>query len=69
MELDDKFKSIIQSTVLLNMATLEPDLVISGFTNTDDLIDLLENGKTELYSAERVARIIHDVVIGILEKV
>lgn len=69
MELDDKLKSIIKSTILLNMATVEPDLEISGLTSTDDIIDLLENGKTELYSAERVASIIHGVVIGILEKV
>lgn len=64
---NDRLSSAIESAILLNMATIEPDLEISGLTSMDDIIALFEDGTTELYSAERVAKIIHAIVVGLLE--
>lgn len=64
---DEKLSSAIKSAVLLNMGMLTPDLEISGLTSMDDIIALYEDGTTELYSAERVAEIIHAIVVGLLE--
>lgn len=33
---------------------MKPDLVINGMTSMDDLIDLLEDGKTELYTLQTI---------------
>lgn len=33
---------------------MKPDLIINGMTSMDDLIDLLEDGKTELYTLQTI---------------
>ena len=33
---------------------MKPDLIINGTTSMDDLIDLLEDGKTELYTLQTI---------------
>ena len=33
---------------------MKPDLIINGMTSMDDLIDLLEDEKTELYTLQTI---------------
>lgn len=37
---------------------IKPDLIISGLTSTDDIINLLEKGTTELYSVQSILKIL-----------
>lgn len=43
---------------------LAPDLVIDGNTEMNDLINLLEKGKTELYSFSTLIEFFHDAGYG-----
>ena len=65
--LSDKHKTMIKTAVALDMARIEPDLEISGMTSTDEIIDMLESGKTRLYTDEHVASIVSNTVIRLAD--
>lgn len=65
--LSDKHKTMIKTAVALDMARIEPDLEISGMTTTDDILEMLDSGKTRLYTDDHVASIVANTVIRLAE--
>lgn len=43
---------------------MKPDLVINGLTSMDDIIELHESGKTELYTLETILEHFQDIGLG-----
>lgn len=66
--LSERHKSAIRTAVALDMARATPDLEISGLTSTDDIIEMLESGKTRLYTDEHVANLMANTIIRLAEK-
>lgn len=43
---------------------MKPDLVINGLTSMDDIIELHESGKTELYTLETILAYFKEIGLG-----
>lgn len=65
--LSEKHKTMLKTAVALDMARITPDLEISGMTTTNDITDMLDSGKTRLYTDEHVATIVANTVIRLAE--